>query len=729
MRTAALRQLSIFFNMAIVIFAVSAVAIFVFIQPVKAQEETPAPEAEIISAEEAAPAPVPTEEEVEQPTETLPTELVEVIQESVAVAPPPEEINEDTAVTAQDLGAASEPRVLPDSPFYIFKRWGRSVRRLVIRNPVARAEEDLRVANQKLLEARRLAELRGEQAADKVGSMVEEAGRDYARIREAAMDIRSDDSERAERFKDLLADRTFKMQRMFDRIEERLPEEALARIRENKEQALERAGETLTGIDEPERLAERLSKAADAQSGSEFKHFKNLEVLKDLRDRVPEEAREAIRRAEENGLRRLKEDIEGAPIQEREKFDDYVRGLPGDAVRHFEIIDDLRTKGELAPDFLIKLEAVKTKAAAKFQEQFERFADAPELQDKMMDRFREGEGVDLRAAEQLRGQVSPEMAEKIRVANDEGINRFREKFAEDPNALRAADFARKALENPDAVDFAVLERIRENLAPEQQDFVRQVEDEGASRAAVEFDRRGDEFAKRFADPNVPQSLRVLEDIKERLPEEGRAGIERAIEAHRTRFEEHIRELDDPRVLGNIQEAIGQDEELKRRFESGDPEFFMKLENRKDDLRRQGEGKLSEIKERVRPLFENPEAPIPEDIPEDVKRELIKARERVREMGPEGPFPTTGETRPAMPMPFGPTEGGEGRPEMRKPQLFEPAPVRTNVEPGRIEPFRQPENVMPPTTNFRPPEPAPQPTDSSGERSSLDVVLLPFGGYY
>src|SRR3989344_4822520 len=458
------------------------------------------------------------------------------------------------------------------------------------------------------------------------------------------------------------------MQRVFDRIEERLPEEALARIRENKEQALERAGETLPGIDEPERRAERLSKAADAQSGSEFKHFKNLEVLKDLRDRVPEEAREAIRRAEENGLRRLKEDIEGAPIQEREKFDDYVRGLPGDAVRHFEIIDDLRTKGELAPDFLIKLEAVKTKAAAKFQEQFERFADAPELQDKMMDRFREGEGVDLRAAEQLRGQVSPEMAEKIRVANDEGINRFREKFAEDPNALRAADFVRKALENPDAVDFAVL----------------------------------------FADPNVPQSLRVLEDIKERLPEEGRAGIERAIEAHRTRFEEHIRELDDPRVLGNIQEAIGQDEELKRRFESGDPEFFMKLENRKDDLRRQGEGKLSEIKERVRPLFENPEAPIPEDIPEDVKRELIKARERVREMGPEGPFPTTGETRPAMPMPFGPTEGGEGRPEMRKPQLFEPAPVRTNVEPGRIEPFRQPENVMPPTTNFRSPEPAPQP---------------------
>jgi len=83
----------------------------------------------------------------------------------------------------------------------------------------------------------------------------------------------------------------------------------------------------------------------------------------------------------------------------------------------------------------------------------------------------------------------------------------------------------------------------------------------------------------------------------------------------------------------------------------------------------------------------------------------------------------------MPMPFGPTEGGEGRPEMRKPQLFEPAPVRTNVEPGRIEPFRQPENVMPPTTNFRSPEPAPQPTDSSGERSSLDVVLLPFGGYY
>lgn len=565
--------------MMIAIFVVSAVAIFVFAAAASAQEEAVDPEiGQAAQAEESMPEAVmePTEATVPEPA-VLPAEIF--------VPPParplPPEVVQDISVAPEDFGA-TDPRVLPDSPFYTFKRWGRAVRRFFIREPAARAEEDLRVAVQKLLEAGKLAELRGEKAAGKIESAVREAEFDLERLRGAVPDIRNADPERAERFRRILADRVFKMQRLFDRIEELVPGEVLVRIRILKEQALEHTGEVLTGLDDPERLAERLSGAAEAQRGSEFKHFKNLEVLRELEDQVPEEAREAIRRAQENGLRRLKEDIESAPIQEREKFGDYVRYLPGDAVIHFELVDTLRTEGRFAPDFLPILDDIKAEVAAKFSEQFERFADFPETCERMSERFRLGTLEGLRASEELRGLVPAEISEVIGEAQKEGMKRMREKFGDDPEALRASEVVKKAMDNPDAVDVALLERLRENSPPERQDLISRIEDDSAKRIAEEFQQRGEEFGRSFTDPNVPQALLILEDLRERLPLAAE-GIELAIEAQLERFEERIRTSDDLETLQIVGGTVRADERLRNALESRDPQIIRKIDVRIEDL--------------------------------------------------------------------------------------------------------------------------------------------------
>ncbi|MFC1756665.1 DUF333 domain-containing protein [Patescibacteria group bacterium] len=60
-------------------------------------------------------------------------------------------------ITPEDLGVI-DPKLLPDSPLYFLKEWGRGLGNFLTFNPVKKVERQLRHANEKLIEARKLAE-------------------------------------------------------------------------------------------------------------------------------------------------------------------------------------------------------------------------------------------------------------------------------------------------------------------------------------------------------------------------------------------------------------------------------------------------------------------------------------------------------------------------------------------------------------------------------------------
>lgn len=59
-------------------------------------------------------------------------------------------------ITAQDLGV-SEPTLLPSSPFYFLKDWGRAINLFFTFNPLSKAELELRYESERALEARAVA--------------------------------------------------------------------------------------------------------------------------------------------------------------------------------------------------------------------------------------------------------------------------------------------------------------------------------------------------------------------------------------------------------------------------------------------------------------------------------------------------------------------------------------------------------------------------------------------
>ena len=60
-----------------------------------------------------------------------------------------EDVNLDENVQAQDLGI-TEPNILPDSPFYFLKEWGRGIQSFFTFGQLKKSELEVKFANERL---------------------------------------------------------------------------------------------------------------------------------------------------------------------------------------------------------------------------------------------------------------------------------------------------------------------------------------------------------------------------------------------------------------------------------------------------------------------------------------------------------------------------------------------------------------------------------------------------
>ena len=232
---------------------------------------------------------------------------------------------------------------LPTSPFYFLKNARRGITSAFTFDPVKKAERNLQFAAEKILEAKTLAEREGvgkEAVIDAIENYHEELDKVKIRIDSAAGQI---SEEKAEELGKKLVDFTAKYNKSLDKIAKDLPPETFEKIDEVKENTAETLGKIFTLV-KPDKAPETIVEALDAQKGSEFKQFKNLEILKEVGEKVPEEAKDAIKLAQENTLNRLQNELEHFETAKKAVFEDFVRESGGNEVRHLEIISALESR-------------------------------------------------------------------------------------------------------------------------------------------------------------------------------------------------------------------------------------------------------------------------------------------------------------------------------------------------------------------------------------------------
>ena len=303
-------------------------------------ESVPEPVAEPVEAPVQESVPVETiQTEPAAPSESV-SETQEESEQSAEAQATEEAIEVDNTIEAEDLGV-SESRILPDSPLYGFKRFGRKIHEAITFDPVKKAEVRLQNASQELADAEQLLEEAPEdlEAVEAVASSVEAYTETVAGIREDVADIAEESAGGnggTEELLDNVLDKQIKHQKIFNKIEnhilqgaeENIPEGVLEKIRQAKEESHGTAGEMMVAIEEdPTALAGRMDQVLARQAGSQFKDLRNLEVLKSLEDFVPEEAKEAIRQAQDNAFKRFSAQLENIDPKTRWRLRPMCVGL------------------------------------------------------------------------------------------------------------------------------------------------------------------------------------------------------------------------------------------------------------------------------------------------------------------------------------------------------------------------------------------------------------------
>jgi hypothetical protein len=375
-------------------------------------------------------------------------------------------VSEDDTVTASDLGV-SEPTLLPNSGFYFLKNWQRNAALLFTIDPVKKAALNLKFANERLIEAQKLAKI------TKNPQTVEKALEKYEKEKEKItkrIEKLKNNPKRAARvnsFLDKLAEKEIKSQKVFERIKERLPEKAQERIEKRKERALQIFANTILKTDNPQKLQKRIERAMDAQKGSKFKNFRNIEILKALEKDVPEEAKDAIRKAQKNSLKRLHKDIANMQPENQVKFANYVARISGDSITQADILDELSETGELPKEARKALKRARTKTIKKVERRIEkRIKNAVTEEEKSkLEEFLSSRPAAIEALKTLKESAPEdrkeifekmkERAEKSREIRRERLERIRE------NGKNLREDRRDILKDDDGVK-EKRERLREN---------------------------------------------------------------------------------------------------------------------------------------------------------------------------------------------------------------------------------------------------------------------------
>jgi hypothetical protein len=385
--------------------------------------------------------------------------------------------------------------MLPTNPFYFLKDARRGIASFFTFDPVKQTERRMQYASEKLLETKTLAEDEDSSDEDIQGSLDnfrEEMETVKERIENAVTETGEEDSAILGK---KMMDSFIKYEKTFGGIEKNLSPEAYDNITETRDKAAEVFGSVFELMD-PEVASEKLVEVLEEQKGSEFKDFKNIEVLKGVEDMIPEQAKVAVRYAQENALNRLQSELEKFEATKRAIFEDFVKEIGGNEVRHLEIINELETR-PLSEDLRQAIIKAKEEALSKTERKLETFT-TEEQKDSYLDYLSEGSLSDIRTISELEGSLGEGVLSGIQRVKIKAEDKFRTKVAEiDQGGEGREEFFKDIERFHDIKSIGVLGEIEALIPEDKRGFFEELKEKIANEIKEDIERARDESQQKI----------------------------------------------------------------------------------------------------------------------------------------------------------------------------------------------------------------------------------------
>ena len=206
-------------------------------------------------------------------------------------------------VTAQDLNV-KEQNILPGSPFYFIKNWGRAIQSAFTFNNVAKLELKEKFANEKLLELQKLAEKT--KNSDILSKATENYKNEIEKIKAQAEKIKekAENNPKLNTFLEKFANQQVLQEKILQKLETQVPQAVLEKIKEAREQHLEKFKEVMTKLENRnEKITEKIKNAIENANEN------NSEILNKIKEKMPEEVKQKLEGIKENVREKVNEKL------------------------------------------------------------------------------------------------------------------------------------------------------------------------------------------------------------------------------------------------------------------------------------------------------------------------------------------------------------------------------------------------------------------------------------
>ncbi len=183
-------------------------------------------------------------------------------------------------ISISDLGV-EKTGILPTNTFYFVKEWGRGARLFFTSDPVKKADLELRVANEKAAELKKVAE-NNPQDSEALQRAIANYNKNVDRLRTRLEALKeTSENPKIDELLNKLTERAVKHEQLFEELKAKHET-----LRDRLEQSQNKINETVIRssekLDKPDKFRERLEKVLDNQKGGDSKEVKTLRFLNRL---------------------------------------------------------------------------------------------------------------------------------------------------------------------------------------------------------------------------------------------------------------------------------------------------------------------------------------------------------------------------------------------------------------------------------------------------------------
>jgi len=185
----------------------------------------------------------------------------------------------ETTTTAQDLNVAS-PTVLPTSPFYFLKEWGRNIQTVLTIDPIKKAELKLKFANEKLVEAEKVSEGTDTKATN---NALDNYQQEIAKVNQY-VSVLMKDNPNSEKLLTKIAENNLNHQEVLNKIAEKKVE-MQGKVDQVKEKVVEDLTDGTFNLASPEKVKQIMQKAVEESTAQTSK---TINTLNKIEEKAPE---------------------------------------------------------------------------------------------------------------------------------------------------------------------------------------------------------------------------------------------------------------------------------------------------------------------------------------------------------------------------------------------------------------------------------------------------------